>query len=254
MDLASDNPSVRCRPPIREPPEDFLKRQAREPSTFSCRLRKRLDMYALAASAAGVGMLASSQAADAKIVYRHTHRVLGPNQQYFLDFGGDGATDFTLRNYFATVTFHPLMGYSRNQLVAIDGAPGNNAVGGNNGTWYLAGALRSGSRVGKGAHFQKGGILLGGRTTGLDWGYWYNAGDRYLGLKFKIGGKTHYGWARLTVTGKYGTIKATLTGYAYETIPSKAIITGKTKGSDVITLQPGSLGRLAQGSDGRLEK
>jgi hypothetical protein len=35
---------------------------------------------------------------------------------------------------------------------------------------------------------------------------------------------------------------ATLTGYAYETIPNKPIITGKTKGPDVITLDPATLG------------
>jgi hypothetical protein len=42
-----------------------------------------------------------------------------------------------------------------------------------------------------------------------------------------------------------------LTGYAYETIPNKAIIAGKIKGPDVVTVQsdtaPGSLGRLALG-------
>ena len=43
---------------------------------------------------------------------------------------------------------------------------------------------------------------------------------------------------------------ATLTGYAYETVANKPIITGKTKGPDVITMQPdirpGSLGGLAR--------
>jgi hypothetical protein len=45
-------------------------------------------------------------------------------------------------------------------------------------------------------------------------------------------------------------IQATLTGYAYETIPNKPIITGKIKGPDVITLEPATLGRLAQGASG----
>ena len=83
-------------------------------------------------------------------------------------------------------------------------------------------------------------------------GPWVNVTNRYLGVKFKINGKLHYGWARLNVKvvrGQYE-ITATLTGYAYETIPNKAIIAGKTKGPDVITVQPGSLGRLAQGSAG----
>ena len=57
-------------------------------------------------------------------------------------------------------------------------------------------------------------------------------------------------------------IKAILTGYAYETIPNKAIITGKTKGPDDAgveesnttpsrpTRKPGSLGLLAMGAPG----
>jgi hypothetical protein len=82
-------------------------------------------------------------------------------------------------------------------------------------------------------------------------GPWENGGkgvkDRYLGLKFKIKGKIHYGWARLNFPYAQG---ATMTGYAYETIANKPIVTGKTKGPDVITVQPASLGRLAQGSAG----
>jgi hypothetical protein len=42
----------------------------------------------------------------------------------------------------------------------------------------------------------------------------------------------------------------TLTGYAYETVPNKTIIAGKTKGADVITLESGSLGALAAGASG----
>jgi hypothetical protein len=58
-----------------------------------------------------------------------------------------------------------------------------------------------------------------------------NVSNRYLGLKFKIDGKTHYGWARLTVQlpGNF-LVKATLTGYAYETVAGKAIRAGQTKG------------------------
>jgi hypothetical protein len=41
---------------------------------------------------------------------------------------------------------------------------------------------------------------------------------------------------------------AVITGYAYETIPDKPIITGKTKGPDVITIQPATLGHLAAGA------
>jgi hypothetical protein len=48
-------------------------------------------------------------------------------------------------------------------------------------------------------------------------------------------------------------LNAILTGYAYETIPNKPIITGKISGPDVMTLEPGSLGALAAGAS-RLHK
>jgi hypothetical protein len=80
-------------------------------------------------------------------------------------------------------------------------------------------------------------------------------------LKFKIKGKTHYGWARLSVQVTQASITATLTGYAYETITNKAIRAGKTKGANeaaveplasalrgISTPKPSTLGLLAMGS------
>jgi hypothetical protein len=56
--------------------------------------------------------------------------------------------------------------------------------------------------------------------------------------------KAHaYGKGDLIITG-------TLTGYAYETVANKPIIAGKTKGPDVITARPASLGHLAHGASG----
>jgi hypothetical protein len=74
-------------------------------------------------------------------------------------------------------------------------------------------------------------------------GPWADVQNRYLGLKFKIKGESHYGWARLNVQLNGGPITGTLTGYAYETIPNKPIIAGKTHGKDEATL-----GHLATGA------
>ena len=97
-------------------------------------------------------------------------------------------------------------------------------------------------------------------------GKWANVKNEYLGLKFKIHGKTHYGWARLNVTymPQGHSITATLTGYAYETIPNQGLRAGQrhnadhqpTNGEANVTesaglrLAPtsGSLGRLARGA------
>jgi hypothetical protein len=88
-----------------------------------------------------------------------------------------------------------------------------------------------------------------------DVGPWAGKGqgvsDRYLGLKFVIDGEVHYGWARFSVTvehhRQYDDVSGTLAGYAYETVPDKPIIAGQITGSDVITLQPETLGGLALG-------
>ena len=70
--------------------------QSAELSEF---LRLRLNAYALAASAAGVGMLALAQPAEAKIVYTPTNvTIVGPNGSYNLDLNNDGQIDFTIRN------------------------------------------------------------------------------------------------------------------------------------------------------------
>jgi len=81
-------------------------------------------------------------------------------------------------------------------------------------------------------------------------GNWRDASNRYLGLKFILGGETHYGWARLTVhaTLDPAHITATLTGYAYETIANKPIVAGQTKGPEEISLEPASLAHLAHGA------
>jgi hypothetical protein len=50
-----------------------------------------------------------------------------------------------------------------------------------------------------------------------------------MGYEFNIKGTAHFGWARFSVTDK-GAI--TLTGYAYETVSLKPIVTGDTTGSD----------------------
>jgi hypothetical protein len=98
-----------------------------------------------------------------------------------------------------------------------------------------------------------------------DYGSWINAGDRFVGLKFMINGKAHYGWARLKVENVPGAtaptcaLRVLLSGYAYETVPNMSIRTGQTKGPDEVTLndvdpqstvEGPTLGMLARGSQG----
>jgi hypothetical protein len=221
-----------------EPPseENFMKRSplsARTPAHLSTAVHQRLNMYALAAGAAGVGMLALSQPAEGKIVYTPAHRVIGPHHSYKIDLNHDKITDFTISNFGSCGTDQCF--YALFQKPAA----GNSAVGYNfNSGLVLESALKRGSRIGPGRRFQKGtGALVeavfssGGLSTNV-FGPWPNVKDRYLGLKFQIKGKAHYGWVRLNVKVVKTTITATLTGYAYETVPNKPIIAGKRHSTD----------------------
>lgn len=74
---------------------------------------------------------------------------------------------------------------------------------------------------------------------------------KFVGLKFLINGQVHFGWARFNVKihpAETTGAQAILTGYAYESIPNKPTITGKTTGPQVETMPPVALGHLALGA------
>jgi len=224
----------------------------RTPSRISDSLHHRLNSYALAASAAGVGVLALTQPAEAKIVYTHVHKSIGPNQTIPLDLNHDGTVDFRLKDIYYTSQFVSHIG----MLSAVPAVHANE-IEGSSKAWHYASALRAGVSIGPKGPFKTGARLMArvfsdtGAQRDLSscgTGPWSKAMNRYLGLKFLIKGKVHFGWARLNVGCSGLDVVGTLTGYAYETVPNKPIIAGKTHGQDVITLQPASLGHLARGA------
>ena len=223
----------------------------RTPSKLSESVRHQLNSYALAAGAAGVSLLALAGPAEAKIVYTPVHRVIGNGESYKLDFNHDGITDLTVRNVAATgCSSEGGCGWPIELLGVV--LPGSNQVVVN--TWGAV-AMKAGMRIGRSCALIGGAVRMVwdfGYYTTFALGSWVNVKNRYLGVRFMIKGKVHYGWARLNVRVRPRRhIAAALTGYAYETVANKAIIAGRTKGPDVITVQPdigrGSLGRLAMG-------
>jgi len=234
------------------------------PSKLPDSVHHQLSMYALAASAAGVNLLALTPSAKAKIVYTKTHQVINYNGIYDLDLTHDGTVDFLIQE----------IGYSQstttlqiNRWLFAKAALGNAIAGKGN----YASALKAGADIGPGERFIKGGsngatmafVSLFSRTSSRHHrteGDWANVNNRYLGLKFKIRGNLHYGWARLNVQAGNGKITGTLTGYAYETIANRSIQAGQTRddsppdaiSSKAATPDPGvapgaTLGRLALG-------
>lgn len=244
-----------------------LSRKVKAVAGLSESFHKQLNSYALAAGAAGVSMLALAPPAHAKIVYTAAHKVIGLSRRYNLDFNNAGKTDLTL--------FESRHGTSEGGRITrlFASAAAGNVIKGYRYFTSIGSGVHFASAVRKGQHI--GGSQTrfgyGGRNTmaaaitspggGQTFGAWGNIilqPYRYLGVQFKIDGKTHYGWARLIVKCSGINVTATLTGYAYETVADKAIVAGQKTGQDedagpanastaVPAQEPGSLGRLAQG-------
>jgi hypothetical protein len=95
--------------------------------------QKRLAMYALAAGAAGVGVLALAQPSEAKIVYTPAKiRITPPKErftkkQFALDLNHDGLTDFVFTNSWAysegglRATFSVNYNFRKNEVLATAG-------------------------------------------------------------------------------------------------------------------------------------
>jgi hypothetical protein len=226
-------------------------------------LECHLSAYALVASAAGVGVIALAQPVEARIVYTKTH--MDCNTGCSFDLAGH---QFTLQ-WFAGNSGSSGNGSSLAAIVQSSrelGVVGYMRQDGSRSSAF-ASALRAGVKIGRQKHMAGVGRMWGFFFNNINKktytsGAWANGGkgekDHYLGLVFNLAkGKSYanYGWARLTVS-RYGGpyFSTTLTGYAYETMPGKPIIAGKTKGRDVMTVEPGSLGHLAGGTAARRAK
>jgi len=187
-----------------------------QPEILNNQLNKRLLSYVTAAGAAGVGVLAMTQPANAKVVYTPTNRSIVEDSR--LDLNNDNIPDFAFHGPFAfcgTCTYLDVIALKFNKMMSN------------------AQPLASGISVGPDGKFRgikeemtdfctcSGHSAFGGPWLGIQ--------NEYMGFEFNIKGAAHFGWARFSVTDE-GAI--TLTGYAYETVSLKPIVTGDTGGDN----------------------
>jgi hypothetical protein len=255
-------------------------RQKREPARLTGKLDARLLTYAIAATAAGVGMMTATPAEGEVVAHPANISVPYNGGVVQFDINGDGQMDFGLswgtdkgprhKVRRQTCSTDCLPGFSSDTKVIPAQAAneiwqtGKKAGFAGEGSVYCAAALGPGRRVGPSAAFK------GPGTRAMYWRYenpisgantacpWNSESPRYLGVKFvDTKGNLHYGWVRVSISGG-----VTITGYAYETVPNKIITTGVTTGAaddarlmePTDSLAPGSapasLGMLALGARG----
>jgi hypothetical protein len=242
-----------------------LPRTARSVSNLPEPITQRLNVYALAAGAAGVGMLASAHPAQAKIVYTPANIPIVQNAgPVELDLNHDGIGDFQLSNVYTTERKRQPEGFHQSSLAVYPIQPSNRVRAVESNGAFEAAALRKGKNVGPHSPFQPAQSAMvmvacaGGTSGGGCGGAWLKVKHGYLGFKFVIKGKIHFGWARVRLSGESS---PTITGYAYETIANKRIVTGQKNRRDETgpnqtaslsapAIQTATLGRLAMGAPG----
>lgn len=233
-------------------------------------LNRQMSQYALAAAVAGVSLLALSEpAASEVVVTRKTIPIPistegGLRNPVKISLSNNGINNFS---FFLSSAPVRQPGVLTANSAGTNGSDNQILAGGN--FYGLALPLPRGTKIS--SHPASGvfsfmPLIEATDTSGGSFytrGYWGgNLKDRYLGVRFKTGGQYHYGWIRLTVTTdvkqEKPTLTATITGYAYETVPNKPILAGTAGTASAETHAPeqsqnrdgASLGILALGSEG----
>jgi hypothetical protein len=233
-------------------------------STLSETLDRRLRMYSLAASAAGIGMFALAQPADAEVVVTPKNLTVVAGAPAYIEMTGEGKADFELlANNSYGRKFVELVSLPPDDVLGVVGGPITSHGD------FLAGRLTPGAVVGPLVNFGGGvgGAFLAASSTywrsiyigssvwypiryTSAWGLWpANASTAYLGVKFPVAGRLHYGWIRLAVTN-WSPVTAHITAYAYETEPDTPLIVppASSDDADPNTVQEDhSLGKAAVG-------
>jgi hypothetical protein len=169
-------------------------------------LGRHVVLYSLAAAAAGVSVLALAQPAAAEVVVtRKTIPIpmvpIGTVGPVRISMANNGINNFGFNLYNDSNSLISDRGLGVWPVSGRDGV----IIG---GSFYAkALALERGTKIGPSpSFFSFSGYpdLIEGSeifTSGKEFrGFWKDSKDRYLGVRFLIGGQTHYGWIRLTVT------------------------------------------------------
>jgi hypothetical protein len=227
-------------------------------SSYSGTLTTRLAEYSAAAGATAAGLLLMAIQADARVIYTPANITIGNQQALYIDVDNDGITDFGVKD---ADIFVQGAGLTCDSLT-VKGKHGGNIVESSGSLGYAA-RLPFRAVIGPKRGFRNS-LVMGYSgapvvTCSLRRGPWEAFGhpvEGFLGLQFPIRGELHYGWAAFTVSSGDGAT-ATLTGYAYETVPGKGLKAGQTHNTDSITdsndvgqMRPSTLGALAAGARG----
>ena len=186
--------------------------------TTSENLSKRLANYG-ALTAAIIG---TAGANGHNIIYTDVNPDFGaPGEIYFLDLNGDGTNDFILE-HFTNSSYGKLKAFNNSSGL------GNAIIGASVSSGYFNYPFTLSSNYTISAGNANWNSNSNWQTMNLSSCYYSNSNwcgvtDKYLGLRFDIGGNTHYGWVRLDVD--ITNLNWKIKDYAYEATAGVPIVT-----------------------------
>ncbi len=195
------------------------------PVALSETTERRLLSYMLAA-----GTVLAASTAQSEVIFTPNHTTLSTGI-YEIDVDQDGTYDFA----FSANSYFSSRGQDR-RLTAAGLNPSASMVDLRVGG--AVAALRGQEGIKPSNYFRATGSMAG-TSDGFRFGVWQNVRDRYVGVKFLIGGQVHFGWIgfrAVSVSG--GGTNAAFFGYAYETVPNKPIRAGDTGSLQVTEVTP----------------
>ncbi|HXC43906.1 MAG TPA: hypothetical protein VNY51_10350 [Candidatus Dormibacteraeota bacterium] len=220
----------------------------RRPANLAGALSHRLDAYALAAAAAGVGVLACSLPSEATIICKDASVTLSGTQTFPLNPANQQIAPFNIvqtTQYF--YNFSSSLGFW-NRGFFLPNPQGVMLSVAND----LPAALSAGALIGPSANFAQGnsyGLLFtygpgslysskGGGTVKKHRGNFRFGETNYVGFRFLVSGQYSYGWARIDVTfqnsqtsPKVVETRMKIPVYGYESTPNTAIVAGSCSGA-----------------------
>lgn len=172
--------------------------------------------------------LAGMADANGQIVYTPNINFGGPNLSYPLDFDGDTFIDATIRHRAGSRGILDVL-----PSYASGAIRGNNYNYSSQGSYIYPLALNYGDPIGvsntdwnpSAAYFQKMDFFGSCGNPGYR-SLWCGATNKYLGIRFHIGGNIHYGWARLDVDNS-AQVNWVIKDYAYNPLPDQPLFAGE---------------------------
>jgi hypothetical protein len=217
------------------------------PSAGRAKSRAGLERKLAAYAVAGGAVLAAAEEGQAGIVYSGPQNIpIGVDTTVDLDLNGT-AVDYQFENKSADSGPPDFIVFERELDLNLQGT--NQAASDINGNPL---ALDAGVDVASQSfNASDPGFMAGAKKGPVTGGNWVGASNKFLGLRFDIGGQTHYGWAQLTVSGSSDLDTAgtgTLIDWAYEDTLGASLLTGQTSGGVAAVPEPSTLILLATGA------